>query len=531
MEVLKDLIFGSIAVEIILFVLFIGWIVLLFKKPAAALFIVAAAFTFSGLLIFPTANNPLNWSGVFMAVIGFIVWINQGASRIKREEEARDAERRQARLVANEVAKALAAHGLQPSQPSPPSVPGVAVQASPEVAAQSPHFDANGMPIRPAVATPVEPTEPSEANGWGYVLAYLGVAFLQGVGRYFFAKGQDLGWVDLVAFLAALFIIFAWYRNDADARRYVRSGGLNVAIVLLAIIAVPYYLFQTRKGSKAVLGTVVFLLAIAASTFCQKGGIFVADQLANPGKSTALSASLVTGGDSQAPAPAAPQASAMASQPKVATPQPTSTLPAGLITTTANSGGMMPTIMKGQTIYIDPAHRTPKRGDLVAFKFPGYLCEEEGRLVRSGDQSCADAHATVEPQAWVKRVVALPGDRISMQGEVLSINGQAVEATMVGAFEGNPGDEESRLALEMGATIWTERLPDGDGGTVQYRTLRMPNYATPPALPNVHVPMIVAQGCYLVMGDSRDNSTDSRWFGCAPRQNILGIVHLTERGE
>lgn len=48
--------------------------------------------------------------------------------------------------------------------------------------------------------------------------------------------------------LMALGVIFAWYRRDAQQRGYRRSAGLNVMIVAVAIISVPYYLFRSRGG-------------------------------------------------------------------------------------------------------------------------------------------------------------------------------------------------------------------------------------------------------------------------------------------
>jgi hypothetical protein len=51
-------------------------------------------------------------------------------------------------------------------------------------------------------------------------------------------------------------VLFAWYAIDSDRRGYVRSRSLNLAMVALAIVALPYYLFRTRgaKGGFIALG-------------------------------------------------------------------------------------------------------------------------------------------------------------------------------------------------------------------------------------------------------------------------------------
>ncbi|MFC5741096.1 signal peptidase I [Dyella tabacisoli] len=200
------------------------------------------------------------------------------------------------------------------------------------------------------------------------------------------------------------------------------------------------------------------------------------------------------------------------------------------------SGSMMPTLDVGDFILVNkftyglrmPAFNNklvglgePKRGDVVVFRFPGYICTDGGKQVRSGDQSCADPHAPVPSQNWIKRIIGLPGDRVEMHGDQLLINGEPVNADEVGPYVGNPKRDESRLMLEMGATVWNEHL-----GAVNHLTARMPAYTTPPPIPNQRVPSEVPAGCYLVMGDNRYNSTDSRWWGCMPEENLAGKAFL-----
>jgi signal peptidase I len=205
------------------------------------------------------------------------------------------------------------------------------------------------------------------------------------------------------------------------------------------------------------------------------------------------------------------------------------------------SGSMMPTLDVGDFILVNkfayglrmPAFNTkfldlgePKRGDVVVFRFPGYLCEDAGTMVRSGDMSCSDPHAPVPSQNWIKRVIGLPGDTVEVHGADLLVNGQAVTADEIGPYVGNPQRGVDRIMLDMGATVWTEHLLRQDGSPVNHTIAQMPAYTTPNSIPNDKVPSKVPAGCYLVMGDNRNDSLDSRWWGCMPEQNLAGKAFL-----
>src|SRR5574337_1329243 len=200
------------------------------------------------------------------------------------------------------------------------------------------------------------------------------------------------------------------------------------------------------------------------------------------------------------------------------------------------SGSMMPTLDVGDFILVNkfayglrmPAFNNklvdlgePQRGDVVVFRFPGYLCQDGGKLVRSGDMSCSDPHAPVPAQNWIKRVIGLPGDSIEVHGAELWVNGQRVNAEEIGPYVGNPQRSVDQIMLNMGATVWTEHL-----GKVNHMIARMPAYTTPNSIPNDRVPSKVPPGCYLVMGDNRYDSLDSRWWGCMPEHNLAGKAFL-----
>ncbi len=217
------------------------------------------------------------------------------------------------------------------------------------------------------------------------------------------------------------------------------------------------------------------------------------------------------------------------------------------------SGSMMPTLDVGDFILVNkfayglrlPAFNTkfldlgePKRGDVVVFRFPGYLCRDaSGKLIRvggdedgpprlgPGDRCPVDA-LPVQSQNWIKRVIGLPGDTIEVRDSQIVINGKAVPSDELGPYVGNPQRAEDAELLYYGASIWTEHLPGPDGKTVNHLVARMPARMSTNTIPNELVPSKVPQGCYLVMGDDRENSLDSRWWGCLPEKNLAGKAFL-----
>jgi signal peptidase I len=136
----------------------------------------------------------------------------------------------------------------------------------------------------------------------------------------------------------------------------------------------------------------------------------------------------------------------------------------------------------------------PARGDIAVFKLP------------------AD-----DSTDYIKRVIGLPGDKIQMKGGVLHINGEAVKREHTGRFV-----ETDFMGRELSAEIWRETLPNG----VSYDTL---DISEGNATDDTRV-FEVPPGHYFMMGDNRDNSSDSRvdgsGVGYVPFENLVGRAEI-----
>jgi signal peptidase I len=176
------------------------------------------------------------------------------------------------------------------------------------------------------------------------------------------------------------------------------------------------------------------------------------------------------------------------------------------------SGSMIPTLHVGDLILVNKFHygvrlpvvnakvvpnNDPKRGDVMVFRYP------------------------VDPRVdYIKRVIGLPGDEVSYLNKRLTINGQPVPTEALPEYY----DEESLQYAQQ----FKERL-----GEAEHRILidkdRTP-FLGNPAFPFSNacrysiegVTCKVPPGHYFVMGDNRDNSQDSRYWGFVPDENIVG---------
>lgn len=162
------------------------------------------------------------------------------------------------------------------------------------------------------------------------------------------------------------------------------------------------------------------------------------------------------------------------------------------------SGSMMPTLLVGDFILVNkyaygirlPVINTkifdigePERGDIVVFRYP--------------KQPSID---------YIKRVIGLPGDKISYYNKRLYINNKPVKQVSLGRYQGvGQGSDMT------GAIHFLEQLPGVEHSILIRR-----------GQPSIEDVYYVPKGHYFVMGDNRDNSNDSRYWGFVPEQNLVG---------
>ncbi|HEY8617683.1 signal peptidase I [Phenylobacterium sp.] len=144
------------------------------------------------------------------------------------------------------------------------------------------------------------------------------------------------------------------------------------------------------------------------------------------------------------------------------------------------------------------AGKSPERGDVAVFKTP-----RDNRT------------------DLIKRVIGLPGDRIQMKGGELFLNGERIRRTPI-----QPSQALARSMQERGGggELFVETLPGG-------RSYLTQDYGPDGGLDETDV-YVVPEGHYFMMGDNRDNSSDSRvpvaanGVGYLPAENLVGRARI-----
>src|SRR5262249_28479773 len=114
-------------------------------------------------------------------------------------------------------------------------------------------------------------------------------------------------------------------------------------------------------------------------------------------------------------------------------------------------------------------------------------------------------------EQYVKRVVGLPGDRLEMRGNLLYVNGEPCQ------YHDLDAAHHAELADTLRGGDWLGWEVLGGKG---HPILLSPDHPAPDTFGPVNVP----SGHLFVMGDNRDDSKDSRYFGFVPKKRIIGRV-------
>jgi len=142
---------------------------------------------------------------------------------------------------------------------------------------------------------------------------------------------------------------------------------------------------------------------------------------------------------------------------------------------------------------------TPQRGDVMVFKYPKDMSQD-----------------------YIKRVIGVPGDKITYDNKRLTVNGQPVAYTPLDDYLDDQHPIYHKQFTENLAGV-SHRILNSEGKRT-FDIGSVENFPNREACDYTYdkFTCIVPPGNYFMMGDNRDNSADSRYWGFVPDRNIVG---------
>ncbi len=177
------------------------------------------------------------------------------------------------------------------------------------------------------------------------------------------------------------------------------------------------------------------------------------------------------------------------------------------------SSSMMPTLLIGDFILVNkfaygvrlPVLNTkiidigsPKRGDVIVFRYPG-----------NGPND------PTEGTDYIKRVIGLPGDVIGIASNRVTINGTVLDYDVNGVYVGTGPSSPMTGSKQV-----SEKLPEGLAHAI------LDQWPDASFHPESNGEWTVPEGHFFMLGDNRDASLDSRYWGFVPEANLAGRASL-----